>query len=176
MNVVYNGVLFNISWLIIVTSESTLIGLATVAVHLAIHFRLMGRGWAELKLIGIITIIGLLLDQCLFYAGIFLVNGAPALAPLWLSCLWPVFATTLCHAFSAFSSRLAIASVVGALSGAGSYIVGTRLTDVDFASAMGGPLTLAILWAVLFPAYLVLAARLVPSAPSDDTRGELQHG
>ena len=167
MNVLYNGVLFNISWLIIVTGESLAIGLATIAVHLALHFRLMGRGMAELKLIAAITAIGLLLDQALFFFGVFLVNGAPATAPLWLSCLWPVFATTLCHAFSAFSTRLLFAAALGAVSGAGSYIVGTRLTAVDFASVLYGPMTLAVLWAILFPAYLVLAARMVPAAANN---------
>jgi hypothetical protein len=102
---------------------------------------------------------GFLLDQVFFAVGIFTVSGKFSFAPLWLSCLWPVLATTLMHAFSGLQQRLLLASVIGAIGGAGSYGAGTRLSDVDFTSLFWGPIIMALTWAIVFPA-LMLAARL----------------
>jgi hypothetical protein len=47
---------------------------------------------------------------------------------------------------------------VGAIGGAASYVAGTRLSDVAFASPFWGPIIMAITWAIVFPS-LLLAAR-----------------
>ncbi|MCB1844241.1 MAG: DUF2878 family protein, partial [Halioglobus sp.] len=49
-----------------------------------------------------------------------------------------------------------------AVGGAGSYVAGARLSDVEFAAPLAGTLILAGLWGVLFPLLLKLAARWVP--------------
>ncbi len=86
--------------------------------------------------------------------------GQPALAPLWLACLWPVFATTLMHSFAVLQNRLLLAAVCGALGGALSYIAGVRLSAMEFASPLWGPVLLGALWAAVFPLLLQVAARL----------------
>lgn len=155
-----NGTLFNISWLAIVLTHSAVLAPLVVVLHLAAHFRFFGHGMAEARLILVVTAIGLLLDQLLFLAGILTTADRAVLAPLWLSCLWPVLATTLMHAFSGLQGRPAAAALVGAAGGALSYTAGTRLSDVAFASAIWGPAILAVTWAFLFPA-LLAGARLV---------------
>jgi hypothetical protein len=156
-----NAILFNLAWFAIVVTQSSLLAPAIVAVYLVAHFRFMGKGRGELYLIAVVTVLGACVDQLLFGAGVFNLAGQPALAPLWLTCLWPVFATTLMHAFAGFQNRVSLAVVVGALGGALSYTAGVRLTDIDFGSLLWGPVILGILWAVIFPLLLTVAARLI---------------
>ncbi len=160
-----NGILFNLSWFAIVLTHSSLIAVAIVVVHLLVHFRCMGKGTAELRLIAAVTLCGAVVDQLLFRIGVFNLAGQSALAPLWLACLWPVFATTLMHTFAGLQNRVVLAVVLGALGGALSYTAGVRLTDIEFGSPLWGPFILGALWAVVFPLLLIVAARL--SSPGD---------
>jgi fatty acid desaturase len=159
LNTLANGLLFNISWLAIVSTHSLVLAPLVVVLHLLVHFTFMGRGMVEARLVFGVTLVGFLLDQILFAFGIFTLSGEYSFAPLWISCLWPVLATTLMHAFSRLQQRLTLATLVGALGGAASYEAGTRLSDVDFASPFWGPIIMASTWAIVFPS-LLLAARI----------------
>lgn len=155
-----NALLFNLSWFAIVVTQDTVIALAIVALHLAAHVLLVGRDRSEILLIALVSLAGLAVDQGLFLSGVFTLNGQAALAPLWLSCLWPVFATTLLHAFASLHGRPWLAALVGGVGGALSYVAGVHLSDVDFASPVWGPVIVGALWALLFPLLLAWAARL----------------
>lgn len=165
--IVLNGTLFNISWFAIVLTHSPYIAPLVVALHLAIHFSLLGRGWPEARFIALVTAIGAALDQGQFALGVFVVEGARSLGPLWLSCLWPVFATTLAHAFAGFRTRTVPAALVGGLGGGGSYLAGTRLSNVDFADPVLGPIILGVTWAVAFPLLLRLAPLFIRELRND---------
>jgi Protein of unknown function (DUF2878) len=160
-----NAALFNLSWLAIVLTHSSLLAPTILVVHLLAHFRFMGRGRGELYLIAAVTVLGACVDQVLFRTGVFNLAGQPALAPLWLTCLWPVFATTLMHTFAGFQHRILFAVIFGAVGGALSYTAGVRLTAVEFGSPLWGPVILGALWAVVFPLLLMLSARC--SSPGD---------
>ena len=160
-----NAVLFNLSWFAIVLTQSSLLALAILVVHLVAHFRFIGRGGGEVYLIAAVTVFGACVDQVLFRTGVFNLLGQPALAPVWLTCLWPVFATTLMHAFAGFQHRIFLAIIFGAVGGSLSYTAGVRLTTVDFGAPLWGPVVLGVLWAVVFPLLLMLSARL--SSPGD---------
>jgi hypothetical protein len=151
-----NGLMFNITWLIIVTSESAVIAPCAALLHLLIHFAVMGKGAIELKVIVQVALIGVVVDQLMFYFQIFTVAGSAALPPVWMFCLWPVLATTMMHAFSSLQSRYFLAAVLGGVGGVASFIAGTRLTSVEFASAVFGPVIIAVVWAALFPLLLQL--------------------
>lgn len=159
--IVVNGTLFNISWFAIVITHSPYLAPLVVAVHLAIHFSLLGRGLREAQFIVLVTAIGATLDQLQFALGLFLVDGARSIGPLWLSCLWPAFATTLGHAFAGFRARPVAAALVGGIGGALSYVAGTRLSPVEFADPVIGPIVLGVTWAIMFPLLLRLAARFM---------------
>ena len=158
VNTLANGLLFNISWLAIVSTHSLVLAPVVVALHLLVHFTFMGRGMVEARLVFGVTLVGFLLDQIFFAAGVFTLSGKVSFAPVWISCLWPVLATTLMHAFCRLQQRLALAALVGAIGGAASYVAGTRLSDVDFTSLFWGPIIMASTWAIVFP-LLLLAAR-----------------
>lgn len=150
------------------TTASAVIAPLIVVVHLAIHATFIGLKKGEPLFILLVAGTGFLLDQLLFGAQVFLVNGVPASAPFWLSCLWPVLATTFMHAFESLQKQLALASLVGAVGGALSYIGGTRLSDVSFGHDVIGPFLLAGLWFVLMPLLLWLAVRLATAEPVPD--------
>jgi Protein of unknown function (DUF2878) len=155
-----NAVLFNLSWFAIVVSQTSGIALGVVALHLAAHIVLVGRDRGEILLIALVSLFGVALDQVLFLLGVFNVGGQSALAPLWLSCLWPVFATTLRHSFASLHGRPWLAALVGGVGGALSYVAGVHLSDVDFSSPLWGPVVVGVLWALLFPLLMAWAARL----------------
>jgi hypothetical protein len=157
--IIGNGILFNLSWLLIVGSASAILAPLVAIGHVALHQLWIGRGGRELALIGGVAVFGLLLDQLLFAVGLFTVNGQHALAPLWLSCLWPVLATTLGHAFSGLQQRPLLAAVLGAIGGFTSYTAGTAMTDIGFAHPLAGPIAIAAIWACLFPALALVARR-----------------
>lgn len=160
---VVNGLLFNVTWLVIVATQSSIIAPLAAALHLLVHFAVMGNGYREVKVIAQVTLVGVIIDQLLFYLGVFTLAGAPALPPLWLSCLWPVLATTLMHAFSGLQNRYVLAAALGGVGGAASFIAGTRLTSVAFESALYGPVIIAVVWALVFPLLLQ-----IPRLNSDD--------
>jgi hypothetical protein len=149
-----NGLMFNITWFAIVTTESAVVAPILAALHLLIHFVAMGKGFIELKVVAQVTLIGIVLDQLLFYLGVFNVGGLSALPPLWQPCLWPVLATTFMHAFAGLQARYWLASALGAVGGALSFIAGTGLTRVAFESDFFGPAIIGALWAALFPLLL----------------------
>jgi len=155
-----NAILFNLSWLAIVLTQSPIIAPLIVALHLLLHCSVMGKGKGELRLIAGVTLGGAIIDQMMFKAGVFNLAGQPGLAPLWMTCLWPVFATTLMHSFAVLQNRVWLAAACGALGGALSYIAGVRLSAMEFASPLWGPVLVGILWSAVFPLLLQIAARL----------------
>jgi hypothetical protein len=155
-----NAVLFNVSWFSIIMTQSAIIAPVILLLHLLVHVRLMGKGSAELRLIAGVTVCGALIDQVLFRTGVFNVAGQPALPPLWLTCLWPVFATTLLHAFEGLQRTPVLAVLVGGIGGALSYVAGVHLSAVEFGSPLWGPVIIAVLWTVVFPALLKVSAHL----------------
>jgi hypothetical protein len=159
-----NGMLFNLAWFAIVYSASDSVAIIIALVFVALHLLVLGKGVAELRLIVGVTVMGVALDQLLFLAGVFTVGGVAASAPLWLSALWPVLATTLMHAFAGLRQRWVLAALLGAVGGSLSYTAGTRLTEVDFASPVYSVAIIAVLWALLMPALVYWGQRLDPEA------------
>lgn len=165
-----NGLLFNASWLLLLLTHSNLLAPLLVLAHLTVHRLWFLRQQREWLLIALVTAGGLLLDQLIFAASVLTVNDSHAWPPLWLGCLWPIFATTLNHVFKPLQQRLLLAAVLGAVGGTGSYIAGVGMTNVTFGAPLWSPLTIAVIWAVLMPLLCVGAARLLnPKELAHDT-------
>ena len=162
-----NGLMFNITWLLIIYTQSSLLAPLLALAHVGLHLVWLPRKRGEMLYILIISLFGLALDQLLFASGLFLLAGSVAFAPIWLSCLWPVLATTSMHAFAGLQRRPLLASLFGAFGGYGSYMLGTRLSAVEFGFSQA-PLVIAAIWALLFPLMLWLAARLQQPSRSPD--------
>lgn len=160
-----NGIMFNISWFAIVITHSSVIAVAILVAHLLAHFRFVGNGRSEVLLVSLVAVFGAVVDQVLFRTGVFNMAGVAATAPLWLTCLWPLFATTLMHAFAGFQQRVLFAAFLGGVGGGLSYVAGVRLTAVEFGSPLWGPVTIALVWALTLPLLLKFAAMLNDNRP-----------
>lgn len=160
---VVNAVLFQLGWLACVLGGDA-VAVGMLAAILFCHFGLVYRGEHEWRLIAIVGLLGVLCDSLLALAGV-LVFDKPSLGliPVWLACLWLIFATTLRHSLAWLERRLWLAALLGALAGPSSYIAGARLADVGFASQpLLSPLLLSLIWALLLPGLYWLSARLRP--------------
>ena len=157
---VINASMFNIAWLVCVILGDLAAVMACVVV-LLLHFLLVSRHLAEASLLLKVVILGWLVDTALFSINILTSDGGVIFPPLWLSCLWLLFATTLNHCFVWFQQHKIVAMIVGAIAGPTSYYAGCQLSVI----AMGEPLLtslliIALVWAVIFPMVLSWASLL----------------
>lgn len=152
-----NALLFNASWLAIVSLHSGWSALLVVVVHLLLHWRLFLPLRSEWAFIALVTAGGFFVDQLLFLIGLLSLPGS-AVAPLWLSALWPVLASTLRHGFAALSRWPLLAVLTGGIGGLGSYRLGAYLSPVELGPLAHSDIILGLIWAVLLPLLLLLAA------------------
>lgn len=166
LRVAINGLMFNVSWLAIVGTHNNWLAPLIVALHLCLHFLIWHGGKREALLVAGVSLFGIAFDQLLFAGGLMQQSSGATTAPLWLSCLWPVFATTLPHLFSGLLGNLLLAMPIGAIGGAASYLAGTRLANVEFGAMPASLILLALLWALLLPVLLRVAACARPLHPA----------
>ena len=83
--------MFNVTWLAIIITASPTLAPLIVALHLLLHFLVMGRGQLEILLVAQVTLLGLVIDQLLFIAGIFTLGGPlitpPGMDDVYLACI-----------------------------------------------------------------------------------------
>lgn len=150
-----NAGLFQLAWLLCVIG-GTAVALPTTAVVLTVHLYLADHPAAELRFLLFALLLGLVTDRLLMHFGV-LRFGEVTLQPLWLLCLWPLFASTCSYALRFFQGRWLLCALVGGLSAPLSYFGGSRLADV----ALLEPLWLAIFiiactWALVFPVMMLV--------------------
>lgn len=166
---IFNGLLFNLSWLLIVLSQNAGLAWLVAAVHVVLHMRLIGNGRSEWFFILTIAAAGLVIDQLLFVSGILRAADIATVAPLWLSALWPVLATTSMHAFSTLGNRLWLAALLGAIGGYGSYRLGVSLSSIEFGTLPQSGVLLAVFWALMFPTLLCVARQFTRTSAGEAT-------
>jgi len=162
-NTVYNALVFNISWLVCVLGGS-LVALPAAVLVIAIHLRFFSGNRSEILLIMLVLLLGVVVDSFFIRSGLLVAPDGSLWPPLWLVCLWGLFATTLNHSLKWFQSYLGIAVVVGGIAGSTTYFAGTRLTD--FMLREPQPLSLAVMfvvWCAVFPFCLLISKRLLAS-------------
>ena len=160
MKKVINASLFNIAWLVCVIFGD-LAAVIACTVVLLLHFLLVSRNPLEASLLIKVVIFGWFIDTALFSANILTSHVGAIFPPLWLSCLWLLFATTLNHCFVWFQQHKIVAIIVGAIAGPSSYFAGCQLSTI----AIGEPsstslLIISLVWAVIFPVVLSWANRI----------------
>lgn len=158
--------LFQLGWFAGVYSPQYPALLGITALVVAIHLAWLGRG--EIGLLVAVTLLGTLIDSALMHGGLFVFPEGQALLggwviPAWLVLMWTLLATTLRHCLDWTARPVGLACVLGAVSAPLSYYAGARITGVQLPYGLAASLlTLAMLWAVLFPLLHALARRLQP--------------
>ena len=159
--ILINALVFNIAWLVCVLGGN-IIALPVALVVIAAHCFYISDNNREIILILVVVALGVLVDSVLIRTGFLIPPNENLWPPLWLVCLWGLFATTLNHSLKWFQSHTAIAVVIGGIAGSLTYLAGTRLTD--FSLKEPRLVTIAVMfvtWCFVFPFCLRLANKIL---------------
>jgi hypothetical protein len=157
-----NFLFFQVGWFISVVYGSSW-SVAFLLLVLAVHFSWISHYSREWIVIVIVVFLGASWDFTM--TGFDVLIPGPEYSffiPVWLICLWGLFATTLSHSLSWLRRRYLVSACIGAFFGPASYWVGTSLSDVG----MGLPLIrslglLSLGWAFLLPAFFLITNKFV---------------
>jgi hypothetical protein len=149
-----NAALFQLGWLICVLGGN-LAAIAFTLPYLLFHFRFISGNHREIVFVALIAGIGMLLDAANIASGIFSVPGTAF--PLWLACLWLLFATLVPHGLRWLSGRPLLAAGFGAIGGSMSYLAGIELGVASSDHIALALATWATQWAVIVPLALALS-------------------
>ncbi|MGI0116786.1 DUF2878 domain-containing protein [Zooshikella sp. RANM57] len=149
-----NALLFQVGWFICVLTGSIPALFATLII-LFIHFKWIGSWQIERDIILTTWLLGSALDSFLVQLNIIQLSTPSLLIPLWLSCLWVLFATLLNHCLSWLQSKRLLSMLLAPPIAALSYFAGDKLTSVTINTT--GLIIIGICWAGLFPLLLSFA-------------------
>jgi hypothetical protein len=164
LHLIVNAVVFQIAWLLCVLGGS-MVAVVVTAFVLALHFQWVRDQQREAAFLLQCVAVGLACDLSLIYSGVLITAGA--LPPLWLTCLWPLFGSTVGYALRPFHGRFLLCVAGGALLAPLSYLGGVRLSGISLLEPTWLALTIiGMIWAVIFPllVHLYTVNRLRTSA------------
>ena len=140
--------LFQIGWFCCVIGGDAVAVPATTLI-LSIHAVFFVENQREWLLIAGVAAIGWFVDSGLTYFSVLEFNVQPILQiPIWLICLWLLFATTLNHSLRWLSHHPLLAPIIAAVCGPLSYLGGSALAGVKIAEPLWQSLLLlAVSWA-----------------------------
>ena len=162
-----NSVIFWIGWLCCVLAGANhlpWLGTSIALVIVAWHIGTADRPRDELLLVLCAGLIGATWDSLLVYAGLLqypsgtLIEGT---APHWVIAMWLLFATTFNVSLRWLKQRPLLAAAIGTVAGPAAYFAGYKLGGVQVPDVMTAMSALAIGWALLMPALMILSNRLV---------------
>lgn len=144
-----------------------------VVAHLSLHPQARAGRHADLRLMLVAVVCGLLLDGTLALSGFARYAAAtPALphggAPLWILAMWAAFALTLRHSMSFLHGPAGTALVFGLVGGPLAYLGASRGWQAIVFDTPAWPalLWLAIGWGLAVPLLTRLAVRWTPKLAS----------
>ena len=158
MKIFVNVLLYQLIWLLCVLGGNR--GALVALLLLLIHLVQTDKRAADLKMMGFLLFVGLLVDGTLQQLGFFTftVTGFPI--PFWLMVIWLGLAITPHHSLAWLKNRALLSMFFGALGGPLAYWAGARLEAASFnwplLSSLG---ILAIVWALLWPAVMHFSVR-----------------
>lgn len=146
---VVNTISFQITWLLCVLGGSWVAVVVTGAV-VALHLKVVRDARREALFLTQCAAIGFMCDLLLVQGGV--MTTASGMPPVWLTCLWILFGTTVGYAMRVFHGRLWLSVAGGALFAPLSYFGGARLAGVPLMQPEWfALLVIAMFWAVVFP-------------------------
>jgi len=162
MRFVANIVLFQLGWLTCVW-QGGLLALVATTIILALHFYFIVERKdlrLESQLIASVFLVGLVVEMLVVNLGALVPaveSDSLALSswspPVWLLCLWLLFATTLRHSLLWMQQRLWLCVLFAAVSAPLSYYAGSLLSPyMSLGSSLLFSLAvIGVLWVIAFP-------------------------
>lgn len=146
-----NIAMFQIGWAACVLGGNKVAVIYTLTA-LLLHGYYFIKSRKEVIIIIAFTLVGVIWDSFLIYRGALNFSDSPAFTPLWLACLWLLFACTLNHSLAWLKSKLLIAAVLGAVAAPLSYLAGIKLGAASvLISLPASLLIIALGWMIILP-------------------------
>lgn len=160
-----NFVLFQSAWFAAVLTAARgapVWGTVCIGVVVGWHLAVSQRPVAEAQLIGLVCLIGFVIESISVRQGnIVYAGGQPYswMAPYWIVGLWGLLAMTLNVTMRWLKGRWLLAGLLGAIVGPASFASGVRLGAARFTDTSSALLTLAMVWALAMPLLVWLSNR-----------------
>lgn len=146
---IINALLYQFVWFTCVLGGNHWVPAAILAILLQVW---LGGTWrADLRMMGILLITGLVIDGILQVTGVLVFTEPGWPIPLWLVMVWLGLANTVNHSLAWLIHRPVMSAILGGLGGPLAYWAGTKVDAATF--GYGLPVTLsllAVVWALLF--------------------------
>ncbi len=159
LNIV-NALLFQLGWFICVLSGSMKAAVFTITA-LLVHFSLSSTRRADVIAVCVAVLIGVIHDALLIQLGLVRFVESSSFPPVWMMCLWVLFALTFHHSIQWIYSRPLWSGVLGALFAPVSYLAGVHLSSAEWSGPLWAivPIIMA-LWLVVLPAHRLFCRRI----------------
>ncbi len=149
MKIFVNVILYQLIWFLCVLGGNK--GAIAALPLLLLHLAFTNCRGADLKMMGFMLFLGLLVDGTLQQVGFFSFTTPGFPIPFWLMIIWLGLAIIPQHSLAWLKNRLLLSAVFGALGGPAAYWAGTRLG----AASLGWPLLqslvfLSVIWAFIW--------------------------
>ena len=164
---IINFLLFQLGWFACVLGgayDQALLGSMIALTIIAYHCYQARDAIQEGRLLLLALIIGLIFESIITSQGLARYSNGQVfdfMAPLWMILMWPLFATTL-NLSMRWMKGLApvIVAIVGALFAPLAYYAGNRLGAVSYDDITISLVVIAMAWAVLLPALVIVSLKL----------------
>lgn len=151
LGLIANIALYQIVWFLCVLGGNSggMVAFPLVLLHLFFS----KKRWADVKMMALLLIAGLLIDGTLLATGFFsFTNDTGWPIPFWLAVIWLALATLVHHSLAWMRGRYLLCGLFGALGGPLAYWAGERLGAMQFhLTLFSSVVILAGIWAVLWP-------------------------
>jgi len=151
--IILNLLVFQLGWLACVLGGNAY-ALIYTPLALAFHHWFVLQRTNEWRMVALVAATGCLWDALMAFSGVINYVDANFIGlPIWLICLWLLFATTFHHSLCWLANHLWLAAVFAAVFGPISYWAGSQLSSADIGLPIIGSLAIiAAGWSLLFPA------------------------
>lgn len=167
MLLVSNIVLFQIGWFACVLLGDVwalLIAASIVVVHcLYVVPSARIKVAQELQWLIVVLLVGFCVELFFFGNSILVREDGSNMPPLWLLCLWVLFATTMRFSLAWLQRRLLLAAAFAFVSGPSSYYAGAHLSESVYIASnipiAQSLFVIGVVWAFVFPLLMYLSSR-----------------
>ncbi len=166
-SIIINFLLFQLGWFACVLGgayDQALLGSLIALAIIIYHCYRASDAVQEGRLLLLALIIGLIFESIITAQGIARYSTGQVfdfMAPLWMILMWPLFATTL-NLSMRWMKGLSpvVVAIIGALFAPLAYYAGNRLGAVSYDDIKISLAIIAMAWAVLLPALVVMSLKL----------------
>lgn len=156
MKYIVNALAYQAVWFLSIlwSNQGAAIGCVIIIILLATSERRLD----DLKMMGYLMFLALLIDGTLQQVGFFTFSNPGVPIPFWLLVLWVGLGMTIHHSFAWLKERLFLASLLGGIGGPAAYWAGVRMGAASFNWSLPvSLLVLSLVWSLMFPSVMLFS-------------------